>query len=315
MKYLAVVLTVLIAILTVSPNLVGGEVCGNSIKEGSEECDNFDFGTESCVSKGFVTGSLSCTGSCLIDDSGCSLDKKNNIVMGIRHFKYKSSDSAASDPAVSFPAEITAADLVERFSPTDSEFDDSRKNEKLPSGKKGWYFKLPEDTVMIGSPVFYKQYLYFTTYTKTEKPGAGPSTCALQSKTVGHSYLWVVNAYNGLPIIEMGVTVTEFFKPASNSEHADSNYSWFKDHRIRAYLGHGVASQPVLVEDGDEDKLIVGTPGTKGTTDPADLEFLEPVEPGKNPPPHVLGMPNGTFIIDPNPYGKQTFKVLWWKVQ
>ncbi|MBM4397082.1 MAG: right-handed parallel beta-helix repeat-containing protein, partial [Deltaproteobacteria bacterium] len=45
--------------------------CGNGIREGEEQCDKEDFGSESCISRGFTRGQLSCTQKCFIDASGC----------------------------------------------------------------------------------------------------------------------------------------------------------------------------------------------------------------------------------------------------
>jgi parallel beta-helix repeat protein len=47
-------------------------VCGNTIKEGNEECDTNDYDGLTCTDYGFVSGSLSCNSSCSISTSGCS---------------------------------------------------------------------------------------------------------------------------------------------------------------------------------------------------------------------------------------------------
>jgi hypothetical protein len=47
-------------------------VCGNGVKETTEECDGSDFGTLTCVSFGYSYGTLSCTSSCTVNTSGCS---------------------------------------------------------------------------------------------------------------------------------------------------------------------------------------------------------------------------------------------------
>jgi len=46
-------------------------VCGNGIKEGTEECDGTDLGGTTCESLGFTGGTLICTASCTLDTSGC----------------------------------------------------------------------------------------------------------------------------------------------------------------------------------------------------------------------------------------------------
>ena len=45
--------------------------CGNDTIEGMEECDNANFGGVTCVSLGYASGDLSCTGECLIDKTNC----------------------------------------------------------------------------------------------------------------------------------------------------------------------------------------------------------------------------------------------------
>jgi hypothetical protein len=47
-------------------------VCGNGVKEGTEECDVNAFGGDTCESMGTgFTGDLSCKDDCTIDDSMC----------------------------------------------------------------------------------------------------------------------------------------------------------------------------------------------------------------------------------------------------
>jgi len=41
-----------------------GAVCGNNLKEGTEVCDGTDLGGQTCVSRGFTGGTLSCNGTC-----------------------------------------------------------------------------------------------------------------------------------------------------------------------------------------------------------------------------------------------------------
>ena len=45
--------------------------CGNNHKETREECDGSDFGGNTCVSFGFESGNLLCTGSCHLNTSNC----------------------------------------------------------------------------------------------------------------------------------------------------------------------------------------------------------------------------------------------------
>ncbi|MFC1647663.1 DUF4215 domain-containing protein [Patescibacteria group bacterium] len=46
-------------------------VCPNGTKETGEECDGTQFGSETCITQGFDGGSLACSGTCIIDTSGC----------------------------------------------------------------------------------------------------------------------------------------------------------------------------------------------------------------------------------------------------
>jgi hypothetical protein len=47
------------------------EGCGDFIVETPEECDGPDLAGESCTTKGFTSGTLSCTLSCLFDTTAC----------------------------------------------------------------------------------------------------------------------------------------------------------------------------------------------------------------------------------------------------
>jgi hypothetical protein len=46
--------------------------CGNGLIEGTEECDGIDLAGESCVTQGFVGGSLGCQADCTFDTSLCT---------------------------------------------------------------------------------------------------------------------------------------------------------------------------------------------------------------------------------------------------
>ncbi len=50
---------------------VTGPVCNNGTKETGEQCDGSDLGTETCITQGFLGGTLACTSSCTFDTSGC----------------------------------------------------------------------------------------------------------------------------------------------------------------------------------------------------------------------------------------------------
>jgi len=45
--------------------------CGNNSKELAEQCDGNDLGSQTCITMGFVGGSLTCTINCLINTANC----------------------------------------------------------------------------------------------------------------------------------------------------------------------------------------------------------------------------------------------------
>lgn len=45
--------------------------CGNSVIEGTEECDKDKLGSATCVSKGYASGTLKCDSACKLDTSWC----------------------------------------------------------------------------------------------------------------------------------------------------------------------------------------------------------------------------------------------------
>ncbi|HLD03247.1 MAG TPA: hypothetical protein VJC17_00575 [Candidatus Dojkabacteria bacterium] len=47
-------------------------VCGDNVKQGTEECDGSDFGGSSCTSLGYISGTLSCNANCTNNTSQCS---------------------------------------------------------------------------------------------------------------------------------------------------------------------------------------------------------------------------------------------------
>lgn len=47
-------------------------VCGNNIKEGGEQCDGTDLNSQTCVSRGFSSGNLSCNTDCTFNTTGCT---------------------------------------------------------------------------------------------------------------------------------------------------------------------------------------------------------------------------------------------------
>ncbi len=47
-------------------------LCGNNIKETGEECDGSDLNQQTCVTRGFTTGTLGCNTNCTFNTSNCS---------------------------------------------------------------------------------------------------------------------------------------------------------------------------------------------------------------------------------------------------
>ncbi len=45
--------------------------CGNLKREGTEQCDTNDFGGATCITLGYTSGTLACTGACAFDTNGC----------------------------------------------------------------------------------------------------------------------------------------------------------------------------------------------------------------------------------------------------
>ena len=46
--------------------------CGDGTKDADEECDGSDFGSETCITKGYDLGSLNCNSNCIISTTSCS---------------------------------------------------------------------------------------------------------------------------------------------------------------------------------------------------------------------------------------------------
>lgn len=53
------------------PMYASATYCGDTVRNGSEECDTADLGSGTCVNQGFASGTLACLGSCLYDTSAC----------------------------------------------------------------------------------------------------------------------------------------------------------------------------------------------------------------------------------------------------
>ncbi len=48
--------------------------CGDGVREFTEECDGTDLANDTCVMRGYLHGTLTCSNECTIETSGCSND-------------------------------------------------------------------------------------------------------------------------------------------------------------------------------------------------------------------------------------------------
>ncbi len=252
------------------------EICDKSSSKSSILCSEISFFTKDFI--GTATCKTSCSGW---DISSCSkpVTAYRNKVVAAKHFSYKSSSPEYKS---TYNNEKKLADFEDTSDPflsgdnSNYEAGDTKSDKPLVAGKTGWFFDLPPDTRMIGSPVYYKskrgkEILFFTTHTKNSS--SNTNICD-PIRTAGWSYLWEVNAFNGRPVRD-------------NNQNGED--------RIRAYLGSGVASEPVLAAD----KLIIGTPATIGDSGPLG---------GKG-----STKPAGAAIFDPDPVSSGV-TILWWKI-
>lgn len=56
-------------------------ICGNAMIHGGEQCDGSNLAGQTCVSRGFATGTLRCSGTCTFDTSACSNTTCGNGVL------------------------------------------------------------------------------------------------------------------------------------------------------------------------------------------------------------------------------------------
>jgi|GEM_PF-6394249 len=54
-------------------------VCGNTVKEEGEACDNSDLGGQTCQSRGFLGGNLSCNTDCTFNTSQCARESGGGV--------------------------------------------------------------------------------------------------------------------------------------------------------------------------------------------------------------------------------------------
>jgi len=219
----------------------------------------------------FKDGFLSCNNSCKLDLSDCiDPNQQRNRVMAVRHFAYNSQLETGSSPSTAIPekgSSLGKQNLVDKTSSI--LFDKDMLGEDLKG--YGWFSLLPYRTMMIGSPVFHKGVLYFSTYTKypgkIDDPNAkltcGPEQSELSG--LGFGYLWAIDAYSGNPDRE---TLYEY---EVNGQTAKKKV--FIHDGIIKYLGPGIPSEPKVVdgkivtahntENGNGSQTPIGTPYNK----------------------------------------------------
>ena len=66
-----VLLCVVIFSVGCDDTVSAGETCGDGVKDPGEECDMTAFGGETCISQGFLAGSLMCNDMCRIVTTNC----------------------------------------------------------------------------------------------------------------------------------------------------------------------------------------------------------------------------------------------------
>lgn len=81
--------------------------CGNGVIDAGEECDGVNFNNQTCISKGFDSGSLSCSNTCTISTQSCELIIPREVCGdGIDNDNDGFVDSADSDCQSEFPFEL-----------------------------------------------------------------------------------------------------------------------------------------------------------------------------------------------------------------
>lgn len=58
--------------VTLTVTISEAAVCSNGVAETGEQCDSADLGGETCVSRGFLSGTLSCNADCTFNTSACT---------------------------------------------------------------------------------------------------------------------------------------------------------------------------------------------------------------------------------------------------
>ncbi|MFH1246675.1 MAG: dockerin type I repeat-containing protein [Candidatus Liptonbacteria bacterium] len=67
----------------VTARVLGLPACGNDIKETGEQCDDPDFGGQSCIDFAFTGGTLSCNSDCTINTGQCTTSSGGGGGIGV----------------------------------------------------------------------------------------------------------------------------------------------------------------------------------------------------------------------------------------
>ncbi len=222
-------------------------------------------------------GDVECK-NCQWNYSQCN-DAEMNKAVGLRNFTYTKGDSLPAEAKQKIGAD-TMVDQTDYEEDRHASLYSEEHSDAKISPAKGWFFDLPPFTLMVGSPVYYKNKqgqsaIYFVTYTRDWR---GVKNVCENEKGPGWSYLWKVNAFNG---------------------RALGSNPGFKDDRLTHYLGKGMASAPIIVDT----KLIVSRGSGGGETEG---------------PLHGAGAASGDeghLLAEELEPGPGPTKIIWWKVE
>jgi hypothetical protein len=66
---------------------IQGPVCGNTVIEGTEQCDSTNLNGQTCITQGYSGGTLGCTGSCVFNYAGCTQAQPDLAITGMYYYK------------------------------------------------------------------------------------------------------------------------------------------------------------------------------------------------------------------------------------
>jgi hypothetical protein len=171
--------------------------------------------------------------------------QNDNVIVGIRHYGYGISSPSQSE-ADSYVASSDFNGFFDSMVYNSVNGEDYLLTEidDMPTpSTKGWYVKLPDNHMMVGSILQYDGILYFTTFKRYQQGSGGVNPCVAPGS--GESFLWALYAKNGMPVSENNLF------PESND-------------RIWAKVGDDMASEPVLMVDKNGKARIVVGKGNEG---------------------------------------------------